>query len=229
MTEFKLPEPVRNALDAPVRVRMVTPHAPAAPSWAESTKHLREIARWITGGVIATAAAVATGSSLTGMGKLDPQADPGRLALVVLGLLIALAAIWRLMRAALGVLNIDTASLDEVAVAAPGAPFSRLRARLERLNKIKPDQVEIQAGEYHWVDILGVEGDPAQPGQPMLIAEIEAAMPFDHVRERFDQLVAALPGCVGAAFGGLLLFAWAANPPDRPATPERGITVKIIQ
>jgi hypothetical protein len=52
-------------------------------------------------------------------------------------------------------------------------------------------------------------------------------VPYFHVRARFDELVATLKWAGLFAIAGFVLFAWAANPPDPPAKPDKGVTIRI--
>jgi MFS family permease len=194
----------------------ISPSEPPQHPWRESGAYLRDIAKWIVGGVVATAAGVLTGTSLSKLGSLDPLRHGWRLGLACLGLLIAFLALGHLMRKSLAVFLIESASVDDVAQARPGDRLNALREEIEA-------QFKFQAAGYDWPSITG---DPATPG---LLPAIEQIMPFLYVRQKFKQLIAALPWSVTGLALGLVVFAWAANPPPDPPRADKGVSIKISE
>ena len=183
------------------------PPPAAEPSWTDATKHLRDVARWITGGVVATAAAVATGSSLTRLGSLDPLDDGGRLGLAAGGLLIALGAIGFLMKKSLGVLNIEAGTIVEVGNATVWLPLFGVKTKIER-------DFDFVGRGITWEAMLAGE-DFGDLRNAEVVDRIDKSIPYYYVREKFDALSGALPWCTFVAFAALVVFAWAANPSDR--------------
>lgn len=195
-----------------LRIEVIEAPHPGPSPWTEPTKHLRDISRWITGGVIATAAAVATGSSLSNLGSLDPWNDTTRLGLAAAGLIVGISAIGVIMRYAILVLNVDVASLDELADANERTLLGRIRLKIEKHYRFRKN-------DFKWIDVVKRDSEVGD--------HIERALPYFHVRMRFDRLLMVLPWATLVAILGFGLFAWAANPPDKPATPEKGLVLKI--
>jgi hypothetical protein len=173
------------------------------------TKHLRETARWITGGIIATSGAVIAGSSLTHIGALDPQEDLGRLAVAALGAAVGFAAIGFLFAAALRIFDVPATSLTRLAQAAPGTEWARLKAQIEAefsLPALGPGSLAATL---------------ADGSDEELLQHIRAMTPYLHVRAKFKAMTGHLCWTVPLAALGFGTFAWAANPPERPAAGAR--------
>ncbi|HET9638806.1 MAG TPA: hypothetical protein VFP12_06335 [Allosphingosinicella sp.] len=171
----------------------------------EATKYLRETAKWIVGGVVATAGAVLAGSSLTNLGSLDPREDCGRLGLAVAGAALGFLSIGWLMAKALDVFKISSVSLERLEKAGQGSEWEWLRKEVE-------SEFGLSAkGEESLTELLKSPRDPPVPS-------IRAAVPYFYVRSKFETLVWWLPWTVTGAAAGFGLFAWAANPPE-PAKP----------
>jgi hypothetical protein len=195
-----LPQPFVLKMDSPAA------EAPKAGSSAgEATKYLRETAKWIVGGVVATAGAVLAGSSLTNLGSLDPVDDIGRLGLAVAGAILGFVSIGWLMAKALDVFKISSVSLERLEQAGAGSDWEWLR-------KVVESEFGLSAtGEDSLTELLKSPRDPPVPS-------IRAAVPYFYVRSKFETLVWWLPWTVAGAAVGFGLFAWAANPPE-PAKP----------
>jgi hypothetical protein len=200
-----LPQPFVVRLEsAPATTR------PPEPAWGEVTKHLRETAKWIVGGVIATAGGVIAGSSITRIGSLDPREDMLRLILVAAGAGVGFVAIGILFRKALDVFRVPAASLLEISRAEPKSEWGPLHQALEA-------QFDL-AGKAGGLRQM-VADDRAEDED--LLTAMQAMAPYLHVRAKFDAMTNALPGAVLAAAIGFGLFAWAANPPERKTPPAR--------
>lgn len=197
----------------PIQVELTGPPPPAPSPWAEPTRHLRDVARWITGGVIATAAAVASGSSLTRLGSLDPVDDRLRLALALAGLAVAMISIAMLMRRAMSVLNVESATILDISLAEPGSEYFPLKSIIE-------DKFGFERYGLDWTAVTSI-GDPMGD-------RIEQAMPYFRVKLRFDALIRLLPWSAGLIISGMILFAWAANPPAAPAAPRQVLEVRLV-
>ena len=59
------------------------------------------------------------------------------------------------------------------------------------------------------------------------LPRLYASAPFCVVRIRFNALLKRMMICVPLAILGFGVFAWAANPPDKP--PSRGVVLRITQ
>lgn len=205
MTLPKIPQPFL--------VETLGPSSPSASPWAEPTRFLREIARWITGGMIATVAAVATGSSLTRLGSLDPIQDKLRLGLALVGLMLAMTGVGLLLWRAIAVLRVESGHLEDIANAESGNPLYSLRKKVEEKFRFKENS-------YLWEDILKLNSE--------LGNHIEQAVPYFYVRQEFDKLLKYLPYAGFIAFSGLIIFAWAANPEEKKSFSRHSVEIKLI-
>ena len=199
-------DPRADGLPQPLVVRLETAPAEQAapvPSTGEVTKYLRETAKWIVGGVIGTAGAVLAGSSLTNLGALDPAEDGRRLALAVGGALVGFAAIGRLMSRALDVLYVPSVSLSRLLAAPAPSEWGRLRSVVESEFGLQ------KKGRGSLKVLLETPDDDPVP-------TIAAMLPYFYVRLKFAALIRSLPWTVLGAMIGFGLFAWAANPPEKP-------------
>ncbi|MEA3038491.1 MAG: hypothetical protein QOE79_1004 [Sphingomonadales bacterium] len=198
----------------------------AAGSLRAASQLLRETAKWLVGGVTATAAGVFAGSSLTNLGSLSLPADVLRLLAALLGVLFGLACIGQLAWRAIDVLVVETISLDEL-VDSPDSDRAKLVTRLEAVFKdALPGQTTTLADLRDKIRNENKKEaaqqdtgflDSAGAFLPMLMAEAS----FRHVADRFDRLRRILRLRVAGAVIGFGVFAWAANPPARPApAPE---------
>jgi hypothetical protein len=68
-----------------------------------------------------------------------------------------------------------------------------------------------------------------QQGSPELLTEIEQIVPFLYVKQQFSKLTTWMWPCAVGAILGFGLFAWAANPPDKPKPEARGFTIKLVR
>lgn len=199
---------------------------------------LRDTAKWLVGGVAATAAGVAAGSSLTSLGALDPATQAGfvRLGLAGLGACIGFAGLAVILMAAIRVLTVESLSFrdfvqadaqvdpDLAAVSAAlgrryassfPAGITSLRSYSEEVDRRwsmeprdKDDDAFIQAAKENFA-VFRKDGG------------------FRLVQRRFDALVRQLGQAAPIAALGFGLFAWAANPPPPAAPPAAGLSLKI--
>jgi len=187
-----------------------TPPEPPAPSpWGEVTKYLRDTARWIVGGIIATAGAVIAGSSLTHLGQLDPGEDLGRLTVAALGAAAGFAAIGVLFAVSLRIFDVTTTDLDRLAGAQAGTDAARLKAMIDAEFGLP------KCGDGSLAAALET-GDSEE-----LLRHVEAMAPYLHVRDKFRTMTRHLAWTVPLAALGFGTFAWAANPPERPSPKPR--------
>ena len=198
-----------------------------AASTTAGIAQLRETAKWMIGGVIATAAGVFAGSSLTNLGALDFSAEHRvRLCMALGGAAVGFLALGVAAWQAIGVLTSESFTLRELAGSTdkgvvatrtaiesryrelPGqaAGFADLVAKVDRAHAANPQTPETKA----LVDV-------AAKVIPILMADAG----FHRVRRRFMGLVYVLIPCTIAAIIGFGVFAWAANPPAPQAKPPR--------
>jgi len=213
-----IPQPFRVQVISPPQPTQPPP-GPPAPDWTGASKQLRDVSQWIIGGVVATAAGVFAGSTLTKLGQLSFSDDPERLWLAIVGGLLGFAAIAAILMRGLEVLAPDGCSLAALAKAPPGSTLEQARDHLFEIVDI--DQVENPLGAL----LAQTETEAAQEYLPDLFA----AGPFCVVRIRFNRLLDRMTFCVPLAILGFGLFAWAANPPEKHAPPEKGFSIKFTQ
>ncbi len=98
---------------------------------AASTQSLRDTAKWMVGGVAATAVGVFAGSSLTSLGTLDPTTDRGRLLLAIAALVVGFIGLAAIFEKAIRVLTVETMTFRQVAApAVAGSERAALQATL---------------------------------------------------------------------------------------------------
>lgn len=186
------------------------PPAPPAPDWSGAVKQLRDVSQWIIGGVVATAAGVFAGSTLTKIGSLGLPDDAARLGLALGGVFLGFIAIALILIRGIEVLAPVGNSLPLLAAAPEDDQLRRARDYLYKINGI--DQ-----GTYPLAMLL--ERSTTKAGIAYL-PRLYAAAPFCVVRLRFNRLLRWMMACVPIAILGFGLFAWAANPPEpKPGKP----------
>lgn len=203
-------EPGAGGLPQPLRVTIESPQPDESGLRAtarEANKHLRDTARWIVGGIVATAGAVMAGSSLTNLGTLDPVDDRGRLVIAIAGGALGFLSLGFLMAKALGVFQVRSTDLERLAQAGAKTEWGRLRKEVETEFGLP------QEGP-------GSLAERLQRDEDDLLTDIEAALPYLYVRLKFDDLVWWLPITVATAAIGFGVFAWAANPPEKKAPAD---------
>lgn len=208
----------------------------AAHGLTGAAASLRDSAKWLVGGVVATAAGVFAGSSLSNLGSLDPAHDGGRLALAGCGALLGFSALAMIAKFAIDVLTVESVTLRQLASAE-----NSTRPEDEQLKQVAEEMVmrhaqSIPSGFRNFSELLAdVDAKLADPAANRAFLTTAASfdarvMPdagFRYVRHRFERLRAALLPAVAAAILGFGTFAWAANPPkaDRPAPPASNIFI----
>lgn len=210
------------------------PDAPKSPSevLGAAQGYLRETAKWLVGGVVATAAGVFAGSSLTKLGALDPFVETGRLGVALGGVVIGFAGLAWLLSHAIAVLTIESVTFRQLAAAESSTADQDTALRAVALEIAKKYQKSMPPG------ITTLEGFVVEIDKRPINQQLDNdARKFDRlvmpdagflsVRNRFRILTKTLPKATGLAILGFGLFAWAANPPDKPSKPESGITLKI--
>ena len=199
---------------------------PASP-YASATDKLRETTKWLFTGIVATAGAVFAGSSLTELGTLDPG---WRLTLAGAGLLLGFAGLAWLARAAVAVLTVHL-----------GTP--RMIAEKDEFAGVRTDLDAMFAGSWMYpatdfasqVSLVGAEFDKSAEQRDdvwlergaALIGEATNTASFLIVRRQFLRLVRHMWWQTMLMIAGFGLFAWAANPPEKPPSPKPGIELQI--
>jgi hypothetical protein len=197
----------------------VTDKTPASP-WSAASGQLRETAKWIVSGSFATGAGVLAGSSLTSLGKLDPVADIERMAVAGAGGAVGILSLAILFAKASKVLTVEAASLTEIATATEKTWQAELRAKIDekfagRFPADAPNLASLRSKANSAVDHAD------------LLKDIQMTLGFLRVKDMYERMMRILPICAFGALAGIGLYAWAANPGDKPITKPPGITLEI--
>lgn len=199
---------------------------------ANAAQSLRDTAKWLVGGVAATAAGVFAGSSLTSLGSLDPMKDTERLMAACAGFIVGLGALAFIFGAAIRVLTRESLTMEAVARSTePEVKAVRIILE-ERYAARLPANNRSLAGYVDAVD-LALQ-NPTQQANADLIkravgdnAIMSADAGFQLVRRRFDALIGTLKWATALAIVGFGVFAWAANPPKpNPPPPAFSLTIQ---
>ncbi|MBC9031719.1 hypothetical protein IAG41_04880 [Sphingomonas sp. JC676] len=197
---------------------------PTGSNGAEAASaNLRETAKWLVGGVVATSAGVFAGSSLTRLGSLDSPEDVPRLLITLTGALVGFAALGLIMEYAIAVLRVDRLSLRQLAEAGDKeGDLVATRTRIEDLFRGRLVGKTTSLAEMTARIDAAVETHE-DAASKALLADAKTRLPqimgmaqFVHVRRRFDALVSRLRWTSVLAILGFGVFAWGANPPERP-------------
>jgi hypothetical protein len=224
------PNPLASAID------------PIASAMAAASQSLRDTAKWLVGGVAATAAGVFAGSSLTALGSLDWATNAPRLAMAGTGILLGFAGLGFIFASAIQVLTRESKTFFEIATPSPGEN-KEIKALRDELFKRYGGELPRNASTFADYMLLvddAVKRRNADPENPdpkdtALITRIardteliaRAARDnrvwspdasFLFVRARFNTLVGRLWWATLFAIVGFGLFAWAANPPKPQST-----------
>lgn len=186
---------------------------------------MRDIAKWMTGGVVATAAAVATGASLTNLGSLSLDANGGRLAVAIGGLTVAVLAIGVIVWYALRVFTNDAATIDSLIEAEPNA--NGTKGKLYRLKEEVEVMLQFERYKHTWDDLKRDDQTNTCP-DPDLEKTVTQMLGFINARMEFLDLQKSLYPAGFVAMCGFVTFAWAANPPEpkeEPAAP----TMEVVE
>ncbi len=207
----------------------------ATTSLPAAAQSMRDSAKWLVGGVAATAAGIFAGSSLTAFGALKPAADTLRFGEAVGGLLLGFLGLACIFGAAVRVLTRESMTLREIALfdGSAGSEIGSLRDKLvERYRDRLPTGARTFKDYVDRVD--AARQNPESPDAASLLARarednavIAADAGFLFVRARFEHLVRTLRWATVLAIIGFGLFAWAANPPKpEPAPPAFSLTIR---
>ncbi|ATE66459.1 hypothetical protein [Rhizorhabdus dicambivorans] len=194
---------------------------------------LRETSKWLVGGVVATAASVFAGSSLSNLGSLDPRADTLRLSLAVAGIAIGFVGLYLILKRAIAVLTVDSVNFRQLAAADAGTELAIISEAVDRKyeHAFPPgiSSCEAFVSRVDQVKARGIEDAEAHRFLQQAKAFNDLIMPdagFLYVRLKFDRLVAILPAAVALVIFGIGIFAWAANPPE-PAAPKPAFALSL--
>jgi hypothetical protein len=197
---------------------------PVASTMAAGAQSLRDTAKWLVGGVVATAAGVFAGSSLTAVGTLDPTVDTVRLCLAAVGLLVGFMALSVILYFAIRVLTRESMTFREI-VTSSDAEIREIRAKLlSRYSERLPAEKDLTRLSEVTEQLYRQESKTEKElailhKSEALISVITADGGFFFVRNRFKNLLIALVCATPFAIVGFGLFAWAANPPKPKTVP----------
>lgn len=209
-----------SALPSPVEILVNQPQAPSRPGYGKQIEYMRDISKWIIGGVVATAAAVATGASLTNIGELDIATSPLRLGLSLLGFAIGVGAIGRIFVFALRIFTTDVATLDDIIDAGQTDPDGT--SKFARLAREVKSTFAFEKNKDTWDD-LKIDQNTGVCKKPELDRKICEMLGFLNIRMEFLDLQKSLLFWGPAAMAGFILFAWSANPADAPPAPTPAV------
>jgi uncharacterized protein YjbI with pentapeptide repeats len=201
-------------------------------------QRIRDAAKWLIGAAAAVGAALIAGSQLSSIGQL---AVGGRLATALLGVLLALlsvvAAIWTAVEILLPV-GVTLQDLNERWADSKGADVKFLRANPKQLGEDYETPGDLsKARSAAWDERNRTLGEFENANRRTRSAKKEA---FDdaqsefqridgHVRmvlhtaqyqllqDRFNKALKKLLAAASAAAVGIVVYAWAANPPAERA------------
>jgi hypothetical protein len=222
--------------DTPQAVSYASP----AASYATATGNLRAAARWLLTAAAAAGGVLVAGVQLTGLGSLGAEDWP-RLLIACLGLAAGLGAVGYLIFQASLMLTdewITLAQLDMEMINGQLAGSSRRRdrLRLERLRKIR-DELESYQDEFYGsvadsisdlyrrlIDANRQARESPSPEHARAAAELREvvdtvaqAANYAYARSAFAALRQHLIWAGAVLVAGIVVFAYAANPPAHPA------------
>ena len=227
-------QPVPTLRPQTLDVHLNWPEAPPSQTvgakWEEANKFQREIAKWIVGGVLATTAGLFAGSTLTRLGSLDLVHTPYRLALAGIGAVVGFAALGWFLTRSMAVLTVEVASIYNLID--QSSEWKSIAKTVNEVFKFDLGTVVTEVGQgskqRKVEDLIASLIDKSISNEDnAVLHKIDAARPFLFVQHRYKSLLEILPLSGIMAILGFGLFAWAANPPEKPPKPETGITLKI--
>lgn len=206
--------------------------AELAASNAKANASQRDTAKWLVGGVAATALTVFAGSSLTKLGSLDFVETPGRLGLVIAGAALGFAGLAWIMDRALAVLTIEAFSFDSFVNSDKGQHKKVCDDLVGKLGALPGDASDLRDLQRRVEKARLAKNDPAATAFLEAYDTYEAAFlpaaAFGNVKAKFDRLIRAVRFGTPLTILGLGLYAWAANPPEpKPAAAGPGPLVVI--
>jgi len=206
--------------------------ATSSSATAAASQSLRDTAKWLVGGVVATAAGVFAGSSLTAFGSVNPLIDTSRFSAAIIGLLLGFVALAFILGYAVRVLTRESMSFNELLSSEDKdilATKNLLEDRYRYMLPVGVTSLSEYVGEVDKVvkKMQRTNEDLAFIAQAARDASvITADASFLFVRRRFQALILILSWTTPLAILGFGLFAWAANPPKpTPIPPAFSLTI----
>ncbi|THD36615.1 MAG: hypothetical protein E7773_06290 [Sphingomonas sp.] len=196
---------------------------------AAASASLRDTAKWLVGGVAATAAGIFAGSSLTHLGSLDLHQNAERLLMAIGGGVAGFVGLALILSRAIAVLTVESVGLPALAA-----------GETATLAQVRDKMATIYAGTFPGnvtsVEQLLAKANDARlkhtDADKLFLAEFKLFFPklmaeagFQHVTQKFRSLIRALWIGGPLAIVGFGLFAWAANPPEDQAPAKPPVTI----
>ncbi len=206
---------------------------PRISGHASASASLRDTAKWLVGGVTATAAGVFAGSSLTNLGSLDFVEHGARFGLAIGGAVSGFAGLGLILAFAIGALTVESVDFETFCRAKAG----NLRWVRGKLDKRHGGSLPGNVADFATLleKVLASERDDKEASRAFM-TEFQRRLPalmaeagFLSVRRKFAGLTAALWIGAPLALVGFGTFAWAANPPDGKAPAPKPPLLVINQ
>jgi hypothetical protein len=215
--------------------------ASSAASYATATDNLRTSTRWLLTAAAAAGAALVAGLQLTSIGSLGPGDWP-RLIAAVVGLAAGLGAVgYMIFQASLLLtdrwITLAALELEQVRQLLWNSSHRRDRRRLEELNRIRNEiqsyQDEFYGGVANSLPDLycqlieankkARESPSAEHTQTAadlrrVVDTVVQAANYSYIRSGFESLRRRLAGAGAVFVVGIVVFAYAANPPKATVT-----------
>lgn len=177
----------------------------------------RDLAKYLITIFAGVGALLVAGTQLASIGKLSLADDTGRVAAVVIGLIVATAAIAAIIGLALKILRPIEMTFDDVIV------DPKLRAAINKRSSLLGGADDID-------QVRANVNSRALPDEDLeswfvIVNDIVAEAAYLRMRETFDGTWRPLLGASIAGVVGITLFAWGANPPATATSP--GPTVPL--
>jgi hypothetical protein len=209
-------------LPQPLKIELIQDKPASEPEdkvadWAGAVQQLRTIAQWVMGGVIAAIVAIFATSAFARLGLMDPGKDFWRLALAGIGFGLSITAIATIFHFGLRVVVPPGSSLRILANAPPRSTSGKARSFLYTLHNL--DEAKHPLREM----LEDCETDDAK----WYLPRFRRVLSFAVAKTHFDQMVRALYLSLPFAMAGMLLFTWAANPPEPVAPPPEHAPLSI--
>lgn len=205
-----------SSVPSPIELSIKQNNPPSKPAYGKQIDYMRDISKWIVGGVVATAAAVATGASLTNIGELDLVQSPLRLALSLAGLVIGIFAIGKIFGFALRIFTTDVATLDDIIEA--GQNQSGGNDKFVKLASEVKETFRFEQNGDTWDDLV-IDKETGACKKPDLDRRICEMLGFLNIRMEFIDMQKSLFFWGPISIAGFILFAWAANPVESKPEP----------
>ena len=213
--------------------------ASSAASYATATDNLRTSTRWLLTAAAAAGAALVAGLQLTSIGSLGPSDWP-RLIAAGVGLAAGLGAVgYMIFQASLLLtdrwITLAALELEQVRQLLWNSSRRRDRRRLEELNRIR-NEIQSYQDEFYGDVAISLadlyrqlieankktrESPSAEHAQAAAdlrraVDTVVQAANFSYTRSGFESLRWRLAGAAAVFAAGIVVFAYAANPP-KPA------------